>query len=45
MESFAKYFETAQDKQKIIQFVQQYSSWHSPKAQKLAKAFLKQWAP
>jgi hypothetical protein len=41
--AFTEYFETAKDKQKILDFVRQQLESKSPKNRKMAKEFLKRW--
>ncbi|UCH62285.1 MAG: hypothetical protein JSU77_10820 [Fidelibacterota bacterium] len=43
IESFEEYFERSQDKAQILAFVRQQVNCRSPKARKLAKAFLYKW--
>jgi len=43
IESFEEYFEQSKDKAQILAFVRQQVNCRSPKARKLAKAFLKKW--
>ena len=44
IESFEEYFEQVKDKAKILAFIRQQVNCRSPKARKLAKAFLEKWA-
>ena len=43
IESFSEYFEEAENKDKIIEFVKQQLNCKSPKTRKIAKDFLKKW--
>lgn len=43
IESFDEYFEEAENKEKIIEFVKKQLECKSPKTKKIAKEFLKKW--
>jgi len=43
IESFSEYFEEAENKNKIIDFVKKQLNCKSPKTRKIAKDFLKKW--
>jgi len=43
IESFSEYFEKAENKNKIIDFVKKQLDCKSPKTRKIAKQFLKKW--
>ena len=43
IEAFSEYFEEANDKRKIIEFVRQQLNSDSPKTRKLAREFMKKW--
>jgi len=43
IESFSEYFEEAENKDKIIEFVKAQLNCESPKTRKIAKQFLKKW--
>lgn len=43
IESFSEYFEEAENKSKIIEFVKAQLNCESPKTRKIAKEFLKKW--
>jgi ABC-type phosphate/phosphonate transport system substrate-binding protein len=43
IDSFGEYFVESKDKEKIMGFVRQQLNGESPKARKIARAFLKKW--
>jgi len=43
IESFSEYFEEADNKEKIIEFVKAQLNCESPKTRKISKQFLKKW--
>lgn len=45
VEAFAEFFQESEDKTRILEFVTAQLQSRSPKARKLARAFLKKWAP
>jgi len=45
IEAFDEYFEEAENKEKILEFVKEQLNCESPKTRKKARVFLKKWAP